>query len=691
MRLSSSATIIAALTSPFVVAYLHVLGQPLWLAALVALLLVAAFRGAVDLALKHLVERPELTLESEPEDLAADALQRKRRYFWARKFRLLGILSTIITVIWLFRGGSWLGTWGLLFGVFGVLMDNPQMLVQMLILPLFFIANFGIMFGPLLAMNIVQIKGTEPGDADFGVKMGDVRGQAEAKEEIRKVITLWQSGEAFEKAGGKKERGVLFLGPPGVGKTFLAKGIATNFNCPIVMAPGTAFSNAFMGMEIVVVLWMARKARKLAAKWESCLIFIDEIDTIGMRRRALDAGGMIHPQIPGGMMGGMTGGMALNALLVKMDGIDAPPFMRKFLTNKINLWLDAMYVVPRSVGRVPLRLPRAKPISNNVFFVGATNVPLEALDPALTRPGRMGRHVYFRMPTKRDRIDIFNLYLDKVAHEAAMDTEHARDELARITSGYSPAMIEQVCSIALAYAIHSGRNEFSRADLLEAMVTIEAGTALGWGYESDEEERSTAIHEAGHAAMSYLYKDNFEATRLSIQKRGATGGHLSSAEMIERFAYHRGELMGDLVTTLGAYAAEYVFFGDNTQGVGGDLGQASHLAGLMVGRWGMAAPVAEGADTKKLLRIGQTLVAVGRQGDIPIGPSKLREEALILGVAFVRAWNACRANQAGIEKIVAALLRQKEISGDDLEKLLKSSGLEAPEIDWTSADSYPAL
>ena len=160
-----------------------------------------------------------------------------------------------------------------------------------LFLFVFFFINLFILFGPLFFFSIQQIKGYEPGDADWGVKLDDVRGQAEAKEEIRRVVSLWQSGEEFERAGGKRERGVLFLGPPGTGKTMLSKAIATSFNCPFVTIPGSGFQQMFMGMDALIVRFMARKAKKLAAKWGGqCIVFIDEIDAVGMRRASLGSG-----------------------------------------------------------------------------------------------------------------------------------------------------------------------------------------------------------------------------------------------------------------------------------------------------------------------------------------------------------------------------------------------------------------
>jgi hypothetical protein len=146
----------------------------------------------------------------------------------------------------------------------------------------------------------------------------------------------------------------------------------------------------------------------------------------------------------GGMLGGMMGGggqLALNQLLVTMDGIDNPPFWRRFWTNRINTILDAVYIVPRRLGKVSLRLPAPRPTGNQIYFIGATNVPLEALDPALRRPGRMGRHVWFRTPTKKDRVDIFNLYLDRVTHDPEMDTDRARDELGAGQPGQADASV----------------------------------------------------------------------------------------------------------------------------------------------------------------------------------------------------------------------------------------------------------
>src|SRR5262249_43465445 len=273
-------------------------------------------------------------------------------------------------------------------------------------------------------------------------------------------------------------------------------------------------------------------------------------------------------QFPGGLYGGMGGGgqLALNQLLVVMDGIDSPPFMRRVLTNRVNTFLDAIYIVPRRIGRKSLRIPRARPRGEQIYFIGATNVPLDRLDPALTRPGRMGRHVSFRTPTKEDRKDVFDLYLGKVEHDRDLDTPQRRDEIARITNGYSPAMIDQACSMALTNAQHEGKVAFGWEDLVQAMTTLESGTAVNVTY-PDHELRAVAIHEAGHAVTSHVYRPDLESSRLSTRMRGGALGHHQTFEREGRFSRWQHEKMATLIPVLGAMAAENDSYAENTRGL----------------------------------------------------------------------------------------------------------------------------
>ena len=272
----------------------------------------------------------------------------------------------------------------------------------------------------------------------------------------------------------------------------------------------------------------------------------------------------------------------------------------------------------------------------------------------------MGRHVWFRTPTKQDRLDVFDLYITKVAHEPDLDTPRRRDEIARITNGYSPAMIDQVCSMALTLAHHDGRDQFAWEDLVEAMTTIESGTAIGIEYIASE-TRAVAIHEAGHAAAGHVFMKGAESTRLSIRMRGGSLGHHQALEKEERFSRFRTDEMARLVWTLGAMAAERVFYGENSNGVGGDVQSATAQAAWMVGASAMGpepfevTPLDDETEEEARQRVLKRFETIGVQimnrtsgggpfAENPIagvlGDSDKRQlAAQILGQAYVSAYN----------------------------------------------------
>ncbi|MEO6579484.1 MAG: hypothetical protein ABIO99_11385, partial [Candidatus Limnocylindria bacterium] len=403
-----------------------------------------------------------------------------------------------------------------------------------------------------------------------------------------------------------------------------------------------------------------------------------------------------------------------NQLLVVMDGIDNPPFMRRFTTSKLNTLLDATFIVPRSIGKVKLRMPAARPRNDQIYFIGATNVPIDRLDPALIRPGRMGRHVWFRTPNKQDRLDILDLYIGKVTHSSELDSPTRRDEIARIMSGYSPAMIEQAISMALTIAHHTGHTAFEWDDLVEAVTTLDAGTAIGSEY-IPMERRAVAIHEAGHAVAGHVYLTGRESTRLTIKKRGdqGVGGHHWMIEKEERLFSFQHEMFHDIVWGLGAMAAERVVYGENSNGVGGDVAGVTARAALMVGRAAMgpqpfhATPKngeTEEQARKQVLdrfeKIGlQIMSRAGGGGPFdadPIAgvlgdPAKRTVAAQILGQAYVTAHNLATTNRAGIETIADALEDKREIMGDALLLLLESAEIKIPEIDLADESVWPPL
>jgi len=782
-RLGRAATFVALLTAP---AFFLVLYDSDRLGLVPSLIItfagVVVFRGLVEVVVRKLIPSPSL-YGANQKLMEQDLVARRRYWFWRTKFRRLPmwiaailILLALCQLLFAFAGVS-----APFFHPFQGLRQIfpadtlPQLALVFVQLPLLLFINVFILFGPFLFMAARGIRSYEPGDASWGVKIADVRGQAEAKEEITRVITLWESGEEFERAGGKRERGLLFLGAPGTGKTMISKAIATNFNCPFVTIPGSGFAQMFMGMDALVVQLLAHKARKLARKWGGqCIVFIDEIDAVGMRRQALQesfsgatASGDSNPtslnelcffgpngsltptgdiviesrqwreqlfaqrseSVPARNQGFLAGvaqrvnvafpgmgamgyqGQALNQLLVVMDGMGEPPVFRKFVTNRTNTFLDAMFVIPSKIGKLRLRLPTPQPRKEEIYFIGACNVPINVLDPALTRPGRMGRHIWFRTPTKDDRQDIFDLYMGKVAHEPDLDTDHRRDELARITNGYSPSMIEQCCSMALTIAHAEGRRKFAWRDIVEAMTTVEAGTAQNIEY-VPEETRAVAIHEAGHAAAGHVFLEKeILSTRLSIRKRGSSLGHYQGMEKDERFSHFRGRVFGSLVMTLGAMAAEHVFYGENSQGVSGDLQSATATAAAMVGMWGMGPdavaidiqadlPDEEPGVEQRLQRIGARIMNRASGGSPMMGdpiaavlgdPEKRRAAAQLLGQAYVTAYTLIATNRDKIEQIAEILVDRKELHGDEVVDLLDSVHLSRPELDLTDPASWPRV
>ena len=500
-RLIRAATFIAVLTSPIPFLFFYV--QQDWAlgwALLATFGLIIAYRGLLDIVMRRLIPWPSLFGADEERLREEDVVNRRRAWFWSKRWRFIYLVALFITIAWLvlelIPGGehTWWGTAKAIPENIIELVQNPAIWIYIVIFPLLFLVNFLILMGPLMLMGITQIQSFEPGDADWGVKLEDVRGQAEAKEEVRKIVSLWQSGEAFEQAGGKRERGILFLGPPGHRQDDALEGDRDRLQLPVHLDPrlrlrpdvhrhgrrdrplprlegeaartqvgrpvhrlhrrdrrrghaapepracarhDAASASPLRGARVLWALRGAQSERRHdprnAGVARSALR--GAFASAERRRFLARLGGIVNQfPVPGGMGGG-GGQLALNQLLVVMDGIGNPPYMKRLRRNWFNTFLDATYVVPRRLGKLSLRLPRARPRNEQIYFIGACNVPIQSLDPALTRPGRLGRHVWFRTPTKKDRLDIFDLYIDKVAHSDDLDTPRRRDEIARVTNG----------------------------------------------------------------------------------------------------------------------------------------------------------------------------------------------------------------------------------------------------------------
>jgi ATP-dependent Zn protease len=274
-------------------------------------------------------------------------------------------------------------------------------------------------------------------------------------------------------------------------------------------------------------------------------------------------------------------------------------------------------------------------------------------------------------------------------------------------------MIEQVCSMALTMAHHEGREKFGWSDIVEAMTTVESGTAVNVEYVPDE-TRAVAIHEAGHATTAHVYMKGAESTRLSIRKRGGSLGHHQALEKDERFSSWRSEEMGRLIWTLGAMAAEHVFYGENSTGVGGDVQSATMRASWMVGMCAMAPERVELPEKfarqseedearekimKRFEKIGLGIMnraqggaATGDMlGAVLSDPMKRSNAAQIIGQAYVLAYNFVVQNRDKVERVAETLIERREMHGDEVVELLDEVGLVEPTIDLTEERVWPKV
>jgi len=653
--------------------------------ALVALLLC---RGLLSLVRRWLILSERMSPES---DTLTRTVETNRAIFWRRALYVAAVPILYFAGAYYLAG---LAPADALDALPGAIVAGLTNLLYILFL---LGANFVLFLGPFYLYTRIGKTMINPDDANFGVNIDDVRGQKAAVNEMKRILRLIEHGRLFVKAGGKRERGVLMVGPPGTGKTMLAKAIASTLHVPIYIAAGGSFAGMFLGIDALSVFLMVRAARKKAKVWGGCIVFIDEIDALGQRRSGVGGGGMM------GGMGGMFGGgqLGLNMLLVLMDGIDNPGMIVRQLRGLVNLTLDGLFL-PRVIAfngtRVPLRIRPLKAPNYNILFIGATNRP-SVLDEALTRPGRFGRQLVFRLPKREDRKDIAALYFDKKQHDPTLDTPGRREEFARITEDYSPADIEQVLSLALVYAFEDGREALNWQDIREAMGNVEAGLAIPVEY-TERDKIAVARHELGHAVASQFFKTDHAHVRLSIRRRatvhGEIGGYHKSLPAEEEWLEFRSQLAADIRHYLGSLACEHVFYGENTSGVFGDLRSATAIACRMVGTIGMGADALDAQMSTKAANIGEQLISVSQVaegaheqgtwvGAVLNSPHGRRVVGQLLGAAYIDDWRLMYVNKEAIDLAAEALMAQGDLMGDEISGLLDSVGLRAP----TASDPYP--
>jgi len=663
-------------------------------AGIVASLLWALFafllaRGVLSIVRRWLIVRESITPQT---DVLQRTVETNRAIFWRRVLYVMAIPVLYFIAMYLIFG----------FGPDAAIAVIPVVLqgffTNLLYVIFLIIAQFSIFFLPFYIYTRIGKTMINPDDANFGVSIDDVRGKPAAVGEMKKILRLIEHGRLYTKAGGKRERGVLMVGPPGTGKTMLAKAIASSLHVPISIANGGSFAGMFLGIDALSVYLMVRAARKRAKTWGGCIIFIDEIDALGNRRAGMGGGAMM-----GGMMMGGGSSLGLNMLLVLMDGIDNPGFFIRQARAFVNLLLDGLFI-PRKVGAngstVNLRIPPLKAPNYNLLFIGATNRP-SVMDEALMRPGRFGRQIVFLMPKREARKDIAELYFGKKKHDPALDTPERREEFARITEGKSPADIEQVLSLALLYAFEDGRPAFEWRDVREALGNVEAGLPIPAKFSEIDRVR-IARHEVGHAIASHVFKKDHGHVRLSVRRRadvdGEIGGYHLAIPTEELFNKFRSQHAADVRHSLGAMACERVFYGENSDGVSADLRMATHTACIMAGIVGMGADELEPQQSGKAADIGEHIISVAQvtagpqhemqtlEGAVLSNPRARRTVAQILGAAYIDDWRLMYVNKEGIDLAAEALLNAGgELVGDEITGLLDSINLRMP----TAADPYP--
>ncbi len=403
-----------------------------------------------------------------------------------------------------------------------------------------------------------------PGETGVGFK--DYKGNPEVLEAARRIVQLLEGIEEYQKMGGQPVRGLLLSGPPGTGKSYLAQCISTEAHVPFAYASAASFRAMFIGMDILMIKRLYNRARRYAREYGGCVVFLDEIDAIGMSRGGGAGGRGAGPMLGGGMMGFMgmgTGG--LNELLMQLD----PPNIETGWFKKIL----------RTLGLSHSRV-QAQP----VLTIAATNIP-ESLDPALLRPGRFDRKVHVAAPTDKYRGEVIEYYLDKVKHNDAISVA----SLVQRLINYTPVEIKHVINEAVIIAHFDGRDLITYADLVEAQDVHEFGfrqlselTAI--------DKRRLAYHEAGHAVASYYLLERYFPAYVTIHQRSDLEGAAAFAlprpkESIKTAS--KEDILARIQVSLAARAAEELFLDVNLNGVTSDLENATSLAGLYVGAWGM--------------------------------------------------------------------------------------------------------
>ncbi|MBA3432151.1 MAG: AAA family ATPase [Actinobacteria bacterium] len=520
----------------------------------------------------------------------------------------------------------------------------------------------GVLLLPLASGRSPHIRYTPE---EIGIGFSDVRGIDNVLEEVTRTLQIFLTYKTFrEELGGNPRRGILFEGKPGTGKTHVAKAMAAEAGVPFFFVSAPAFQSMWHGMTAMKIRKFFKVLRKAAAKHGGAIGFIEEIDAVGGSRGGGEAMAAYEGRsgIANRMVSPGSEGM-VNELLVQLQSFDTPPFLgrvKNFFIDMINLFAP-----------VHRQWKKSPPPYSNVLIVGATN-RAEALDGALLRPGRFDRTLYFDLPSRNGRRDLVDYFLQRRSHAVEMDREDLRGELASMTLGYSPAMLEHVLDEALVWSIRDGRKELTWQDVQRARLSEEIGLAQPVAYTAREREL-IATHEAGHATAAYLCGKERKLEVLSIIKRRHALGLLAHSDIEERFTKTKTELEATLKITLAGLATEQIFFGESGTGPSSDLTAATILAAQMVGAYGMGSSLVSYDAVSNGSAGGPNLVAKILTND----DTKNEVDTLLQRQKDQVAY-LLENNRHLVEALRDALVEHDELLGDDILGVLTRADANRP-------------
>ncbi len=537
---------------------------------------------------------------------------------------------------------------------------------------------------------------------DIKTSFDDVWGQDQVVARVKETLSLLEDPDLIEAKGGYVPGGILLYGPPGTGKTLIAEALAGETGKPFVLIEPGAFQAMFIGVNILKVKSLYRRLRKLALRYGGVVAFFDEADVLGRRAMStapqrstrampsgwspmgspfnpasldslaylspvsqavvlghhdLMVGGKVDQLVVPGGGGGDLG--TLNAILASMQGLKKP---RGFINR-----------LKRLVGMKPSNPPKYR-----ILHVMATNLP-DSLDEALLRPGRIDRKFRVGYPSREGRIRTYRGYLDKVKNTL---TQADVERLATSSPYASGAVIKDIVNEALMAAIRDGREVIEWRDIVSAKSLKEHGVTDGFEY-VDRERHAIAIHEACHAIAAYRLKADFQIDVATIERRGDVGGFVSRVPVVERMFEWKTEIENDIQISIASLVGERMFFsGDSTNGVGGDLDNATRLALVMESRWGMGETIASHS-----VLVAGSAGGAGRGGkpleaeDMTVSPVLGERVEKRLREIFERTQTLLEANRYEILCLAHALEWHRTLNGADVEAVINR--VRGPLVDGT--------